>query len=152
MASLTILVIEDNQHDQFVLKHLLEKFGFKSQIKSSAEDALEALTATKYAAVLLDLSLPGMDGFACIKEMRQRELISSSRTPVIALTASIDDKVREKAMKAGMDDFIGKPFDPEELRKVLLRHVYEPAHPNLKTLQPLTAEELDQNKWKEQTA
>jgi CheY-like chemotaxis protein len=152
MASLTILVIEDNQHDQFVLKHLLEKFGFQSLVKSSAEEALAALSETKYAAVLLDLGLPGIDGFACIKEIRQRELVASSRTPVIALTANSDDSVRAKAMKAGMDDFIGKPFDPEQLRKVLLRHVYEPAHPNLKTLKPLSPEELDQNNWKEQTA
>jgi CheY-like chemotaxis protein len=152
MASLTILVIEDNQHDQFVLKHLLEKFGFLSEVHSNAEDALAALTKTKYAAVLLDLALPGIDGFACIKEIRQRELIASSRTPVIALTASVDDNVRTRSLKAGMDDFISKPFDPEQLRKVLLRHVYEPAHPNLKTLKPLSAEELDQNNWKEQTA
>jgi CheY-like chemotaxis protein len=152
MASLTILVIEDNQHDQFVLKHLLEKFGFKSQMKSCAEEALAALQEMKYAAILLDLTLPGMDGFACIKEIRMRELIASTRTPVIALTANDDDNVRARALTAGMDDFIGKPFDPEELRKVLLRHVYEPAHPNLKTLKPLSAEELDQNNWKEQTA
>lgn len=152
MASLTILVIEDNQHDQFVLKHLLDKFGFNSHIKSNAEDALSALSQMKYAAVLLDLTLPGMDGFDCIREIRQRELIASSRTPVIALTASVDENVRMRTLKAGVDDFLSKPFDPEELRRLLLRLVYEPAHPNLKTLKPLTPEELDPSNWTEQTA
>lgn len=142
MSSLIILVVEDNEIEQYVLTQLLEKFDFDSQVVRSGEEAITALGVTKYAAVLMDVTLPGIDGLECTRRIRRIELESGRRTPVIAISAIADDGVQKACIAAGMDDYIGKPFDPDELRKVLLRYVYDSSQPNLKTLTPLRPEEL----------
>jgi len=132
----TILVVEDNETEQYLLRILLEKFDYNVEIISSGEKALEALSGGKrYAAVLMDITLPGIDGCECVRRMRQ--LKSSARTPVIALTSRSEPEDRKTALQSGMDDYLQKPFDPEELRKLLLRYVYDASKPNLKTLRPL---------------
>jgi CheY-like chemotaxis protein len=133
----TILVVEDNKTGRYVLKQLLEKFDYDSHLVSSAEEALAAMDLAEYACVLMDIGLPGIDGYACTKQIRLIELKTGrKRTPVIALTGRTDQSDREAANAAGMDDFLSKPFSAEELRKVLLRHVYEAARSNLKVLPP----------------
>jgi CheY-like chemotaxis protein len=132
-----ILVVEDDKTGRYVLKQLLEKFDYDSHLVSSAEEALAAMDLTKYACVLMDIVLPGINGYDCTRQIRQIELKTGTRTPVIALTGKTDQSDREAAMDAEMDDFLGKPFEAEELRKVLLKHAYEPERPNLKVLPPV---------------
>jgi CheY-like chemotaxis protein len=136
-----ILVIEDNRNDQYVLKHLLSKFDYQADIVSSGEAAVEAIKKQKYAVILLDLGLPGIDGYECLRQIRGVELDSSSQTPVIAITACVDETHQENTESFGLSGYIVKPFEPEDLRKMLLRHAYEPRRPNLKTLSPLSAED-----------
>jgi len=95
----------------------------------------------KYAAILMDITLPGIDGYECTRRIRRMELESGRRTPIIALTARAAQSDHDAAKEAGMDDWMSKPFEPEDLRKSLLRWVYDPTHPNLKTLQPLPEDE-----------
>ena len=83
-----ILVVEDNETEQYVLKQLLQKFDYDAHIVASGEEALTAMGLTKYGAVLMDISLPGIDGYECTKRIRRIELESGRRTPVIALTGS----------------------------------------------------------------
>ncbi|MBS1989727.1 MAG: response regulator [Cyanobacteria bacterium SZAS LIN-3] len=132
MNSRSILVVEDNITSQYILKKLLAKFGYRAQIAASAEEALAAAAYTRYDAILLDLMLPGMDGFECAKRLRQIEKAKDTYTPIIALTAMIDQ--REACLKAGMDDYLSKPYDIRDLRKMLLRWVFDPFHPNLSVL------------------
>ncbi len=132
----TILVVEDNETEQYLLRILLEKFDYNVDIMPSGEKALDVLsTGREYAAVLMDITLPGIDGCECVRRMRR--LKNAARTPVIALTARSEPEDRKTALEAGMDDYLQKPFDPEELRKLLLRYVYDASKPNLKTLRPL---------------
>src|ERR1700679_870645 len=81
-----VLVVEDNKTEQFALKVLLHKFDYDTQIVSSGEEALLALGATVYAAILMDLQLPGMDGLECTRRIRATELLSVRRPPIGALT------------------------------------------------------------------
>ncbi len=143
MSTAIVLLVEDNETEQYVLKQLLEKFDYDSQAVRSGEEAITALGVTNYAAILMDVTLPGIDGLECTRRIRRIELETGRRTPVIALTAKAEDSVRSDCLAAGMDDYISKPFDPDELRKILLRYVYDPEQPNLKTLRPLPAEELE---------
>ncbi len=138
-----VLVIEDNKTEQYVLRQLLEKFGYEALVVASGEEAITALGVAKYAAILLDLTLPGIDGFECVKRIRRIEIESGRRTPVISLTARAEESVRDACLAAGMDDYLSKPFEPEELRKTLLRYVYDASQPNLKTLTSLSPEELE---------
>ncbi|MBU6452772.1 MAG: response regulator [Cyanobacteria bacterium REEB67] len=136
-----ILVIEDNRNDQYVLTHLLSKFDYQADMVSTGEAAVAAIKKQKYAVILLDLGLSGVDGYECLRQIREIELDSSAQTPIIAITACADDGGPEKTESLGLSGYILKPFEPEDLRKMLLRHAYEPRRPNLKTLSPLSAED-----------
>jgi CheY-like chemotaxis protein len=132
MNSRSILVVEDNITSQYILKQLLSKFGYRAQIAASAEEALASASFTRYDAILLDLMLPGMDGIECAKRLREIDKIKDIYTPIIALTAMTDQ--RENCLVAGMDDYLTKPYDIKDLRKMLLRWVFDPFHPNLNVL------------------
>ncbi len=138
-----ILIVEDNETEQYVLKQLIHKFDYDSHVVSSGEQAITAMGLSSYAAVIMDITLPGIDGFECTRRIRRLELPLGRRTPIIAITARVSQSDRNDSIGAGVDDYMTKPFDPEELRKVLLRYVYDPQQPNLKTLSPLPPEELD---------
>jgi CheY-like chemotaxis protein len=140
MGSPKILIVEDNRADQFALNQLLTRFDYESQVVPSGEKALELLGQFEYAAILMDISLPEMDGFEITASLREMEKKQARRTPVIALSAWTGQDINERCRAAGMDDYVSKPVHPEHLRKVLLRHVYDPSAPNLKTLRPLTDE------------
>lgn len=135
-----VLVVGDHETEQYVLKELLRKFDYDAHVVASGEEALTALGVAKYAAILMNITLPGIDGYECTRRIRRIELESGRRTPVIALTARDARSDQDAAQKAGMDDWMSKPFEPEDLRKTLLRWVYDSTNPNLKTLTPLPAE------------
>ncbi len=140
MTNPTILVVEDNETEQYVLTQLLQNFDYNAHVVASGEQALTALGLTKYAAVLMDITLPGIDGYECTRRIRRIELESGRRTPIIALTARAEQSDHNAATESGMDDYMSKPFEPEDLRKMLLRYVYVPEHPNLKVLRPCEGE------------
>ncbi|MEW6505713.1 MAG: response regulator [Chloroflexota bacterium] len=141
-----ILVVEDNETEQYVLKELLRKFDYDAHVVASGEEAITALALAKYSAILMDITLPGIDGYECTRRIRRMELESGRRTPIIALTARAAQSDHDAANEAGMDDWMSKPFEPEDLRKMLLRYAYDPTQPNLKTLKPFPSEELDTSK------
>jgi CheY-like chemotaxis protein len=120
MAQAMILVVEDNGTEQFALKHLLKRLDFHTHIVDSGEEAITAFGLEKYEAVLMNVTLPGMDGFECARRIRQMELTLGRRTPIIALTARTVYNDHENAMQAGMDAYLTKPIDREEFRRVLL--------------------------------
>jgi CheY-like chemotaxis protein len=134
MRNPVILVIEDNETEQYVLRQLLERYDYNVDVVCSGEEALSALGIAKYAAVLMDITLPGMDGYECTQQIRRMELEIGRHTPIIALTARAQQSDHDACDAAGMDDYLSKPFEPEELRKLLLRWVYDPTNPNLKVL------------------
>lgn len=106
----TILVVEDEAPISLLLKVYLEKAGYRVQVAASGEEALLNFLETKPSLVVLDLMLPGIDGRAVLDEIRRQ-----SSCPVIILTArgSVDDRLQ--GFKQGADDYIPKPFDPDEV-------------------------------------
>jgi CheY-like chemotaxis protein len=142
MPILKVLIVEDNKADQFALTQLLIKFDYSSEVAPSGEAAIDLLRQQDFAAILMDISLPGIDGFECSTQIRALQEQSAKRTPIIALSAWTGQDIQAKCLAAGMDDYVSKPVHLEHLRKVLLRHVYDPTAPNLKTLKPLTPDEV----------
>lgn len=137
MSVATLLSVEDNPSQQYVLKQLCESFDYEVHFVTSGEDAIGALASTQYAAVLMDITLPGIDGFECTSRIREQERLTvSRRTPIIAVTARAFDQDRKACYDAGMDDYLCKPFKPDSLRRMLLKWVYQPDKPNMKLLQP----------------
>lgn len=102
-----ILIVEDEEHLADGLRFNLEAEGYEAEIASDGETALEALSGSTFDAVVLDVMLPGIDGFSVARSMRGR----ADFTPVLMLTARGRPEDVLKGFEAGTDDYLPKPFD-----------------------------------------
>ena len=118
-SSLTILVVEDNPINQLITTRLLEKAGHSVRLADNGRVALEMLGHQGFDLVLMDLSMPEMDGFTATRLIREREVGTSQRLPIVAFTANTVLGERERCTQAGMDGFVSKPVDPATLLQVI---------------------------------
>lgn len=137
-----LLIVEDDKTQQKVLSLLAEKFGFEVAIAETGKKALVSLADehADFDAVLMDIRMPDMDGYECTQAIRMKELGHGKRMPIIAITAYASDAYRAKCLEAGMDDYLSKPFDAEDFRKILLKWAYNANKPNLKLLPAIQKE------------
>ena len=112
-----VLVVEDNAVNTTVARKLLEREGHVVETASDGAVALRMSAARAYDLVLLDLSLPGRDGFSIAEEMRAQR--GDLTPPLAALTAHTGDSFRQRAEEAGMCAFLTKPVQPDDLRRLL---------------------------------
>ncbi|MGV3709776.1 MAG: ATP-binding protein [Gemmatimonas sp.] len=120
--SVDVLVVEDNRINQVIARHSLEALGCRVSIVSSGADAVSALSCEhSYSVVLMDCQMPDMDGLEATRLVRQFEATSDQHVPIVALTANAMVGDREACIAAGMDDFLSKPFQRDDLHRVLHR-------------------------------
>ena len=118
-----ILIVDDDVRLRGLLQRFLEEQGFYVKGVADAEQMDKALSRELFSLIVLDLMLPGEDGLSICKRLRQR----GDDVPIIMLTAKGDDNERIEGLQLGADDYLAKPFNPQELdariRAVLRRRV-----------------------------
>jgi PAS domain S-box-containing protein len=119
LSNANVLLIEDNAINQQVAAELLAALGVRTTIAGSGEEALDILRARRFDLILMDIQMPGMDGFATTAAIRSQLRIAT--TPIIAVTANAMVGERERCVEAGMNDHIAKPIDPDVLALTLRR-------------------------------
>ena len=115
-----VLLAEDNPVNQQVAQAMLAKLGLQVVIASNGEEALQQASRERFELILMDCHMPILDGYQASAAIRRAEG-STRRVPIIALTANVMEGNRDQCLAAGMDDFLAKPYDLEQLRTTLLR-------------------------------
>lgn len=127
LGQLKILLVEDNLVNQKVAKHILERMGCSLDTADSGVIALEKIASKQYDIVLMDVQMPEMDGLEATRRIRSK-YEASNRPWIIALTANAMLEDRQACLDAGMNDYVSKPINIEELTEALERG-YNAAQP-----------------------
>lgn len=106
-----ILLVEDNTLNQKLSKVILESKGYEVDLAQDGKQAVEMIQANSYDIVFMDCRMPVMNGLDATKKVRKED----KDTPIIALTLNDGPDMREKCFKVGMNDFVEKPFKPEDI-------------------------------------
>ncbi len=112
---LRILAAEDNEFNRHLLEYMLAGQGLSPKMVDDGRDALALLERELFDVLLLDIHMPELDGFQVVRAIRKRERTAGGHLPVIALTARSRKEDREKCLRAGMDDYLTKPFTAAQL-------------------------------------
>jgi CheY-like chemotaxis protein len=134
---LRVLIVEDNEINQLLTINMLEGEGIPSKVAVNGEEALRMLAAERFDLVLMDIQMPVMDGFEATRAIRQLPSPLCD-LPIIALTANAMSGDRERCLEGGMNDYIAKPIEPDQLaEKILAARDQSAPHPNEEPLQAL---------------
>lgn len=118
-----VLLVEDHDASALVTGIFLEHFGYCCVVARDGREAIEKFQQESYAAVLMDIQMPGIGGYEATRMIRAYEAERKSpRTPVIGLTARALIGDRQLCLEAGMDDYLSKPFSEKALRAMLEKH------------------------------
>lgn len=115
-----VLVVEDNKTNQMLITLILDDFGIECDIAKDGIEGVEMFKKGQYDLVLMDENMPNLNGIGAMKQIKEYEENNSLiLTPIIALTASVLDTDKEMFINAGMDGFVGKPIDTQDLENEL---------------------------------
>ena len=116
-SGLRVLVAEDNTVNQMLAQRLLERMDCTPTVVGDGSEAVREFVKGGWDLILMDVQMPVMDGFEAAKKIREHEGVHGGRTPVIALTAHAMLGDRERCLAAGMDDYLTKPIQADQLRE-----------------------------------
>jgi len=115
----SILVVEDYEGFRNSLKQLLELEGYEVAEAATGEEAVEQATRTKPDMILMDMTLPGIDGLTAARQIRQ--IPGLKEAPIIALSAFDAEDFSNEAIDAGCNDYVTKPVDFDQLTRLLTK-------------------------------
>ena len=119
-----VLLVEDNDINRQVAGEILASVGVSVSMAANGQEAVDAVVAGDFDAVLMDVQMPVMDGYEATRRLRRKPRFQA--LPIIAMTAHAMAGDREKSLAAGMNDHVTKPIDPEALFRTLEHHVAKP--------------------------
>lgn len=120
-----VLVVDDNSIAQTIASHALRRQSFEVECAGSGRLALEVAARSRFDVILMDLQMPGWDGFETVEHIRQ--LPGYVGTPIIAVTANCSDDYRARSVRCGMQDFLPKPVRTRDLVQAVEKHLEEGA-------------------------
>ena len=116
-----ILIVEDNEENLLLAEKILNFYGYQTMSASLGQVALQYCDANQFDLILMDLSLPDIDGLEVTRLLRKRE--NFQEVPIIALTAHAMRGIQETTEEAGMDAFLAKPFLPDDLIELITKYI-----------------------------
>jgi signal transduction histidine kinase/CheY-like chemotaxis protein len=120
-----VLLVDDNEVNAMVAQAMLERMGLTVHVAGDGHAALQAMAKKSFAAVLMDCRMPLLDGLEATRRWRSME--TARRLPIIGVTANVSEEDRRECLDAGMDAFLPKPFQLDELAAVLAPYFSRPA-------------------------
>ena len=118
------LLVEDFEDSRFMMRRLLELAGYGVVEASDGEQAVQLAVTEHPALILMDLSLPKLDGLAATRRIRRHEGVGN--TPIVAVSAHDSSESRTEALQAGCDEYVTKPIDFDQLNELLQRFLPPP--------------------------
>lgn len=119
-----ILVVEDNEVNQLVTKAMLDQLDCEVVVALNGLEAVHAYTGQAFDMILMDCNMPVMDGFEATRQIRALEQQNhTQRIPIVALTAHALEHIKQECLDAGMDDHLSKPFNFDQLKKLLQQYI-----------------------------
>jgi CheY-like chemotaxis protein len=115
ISGIRVLIAEDNMVNVMLMKKLLSKWNITPTVAENGLRAVELMQYGNFDIILMDLQMPVMNGLDATMEIRKMADPKKSHIPIIALTASALLDIKEKIFEAGMNDYVSKPFKPDEL-------------------------------------
>ena len=136
-----LLLVEDNPVNLAVGEKLLSVLGYRCDIAINGQIALEKIATGRYSLVLMDCQMPVLDGYSATREWRDQEVLqgSTTRLPIVAMTANAMAGDRQRCLDAGMDDYLSKPVSREQLENCLQRWLPGRANFGLREVAPPSA-------------
>lgn len=128
-----ILLAEDVAINQKLIKKIADNWGYSLDIAHNGEEALEKLKANNYDVILMDIQMPIMNGFVATIAIRQLEDEVKKQIPIIALTAHASNAEAEKCLNLGMNAYMAKPFDQQQLKQTILKLVLKKEQTQVET-------------------
>lgn len=122
LDGINILLVEDNEANQFIARSFLNKWGATLSIAYNGKEALKKVRDKSYDMIFLDIRMPIMDGYECAEKIRHLDGDYFKVVPIIAMTASSMMDVRDQSAVRYFDDYLGKPFDPIKLHSLVLKY------------------------------
>ncbi len=117
LSNLRVLIAEDNMVNVMLMKKLFSKWGITPTIAENGERAIEMVQYGNFDIILMDLQMPILNGFDAAMEIRKMRDPKKANIPIIALTASALYDIKERVFNSGMNDYVSKPFKPDELKE-----------------------------------
>ena len=117
------MLVEDNPFNQLIATKFLQKWKLEVDSAENGKIALKKLDTNSYDLILMDIQMPEMNGIETTKFIRSHENTLLQKIPIIALTAAAMENDKEKLLLDGMNDYVSKPFNPNDLYKKIAQYV-----------------------------
>lgn len=118
-----VLLVDDNAINVVIAKRFLNKWKLEVDVATNGQEAVDMVSKTDYGLVLMDISMPIMDGYEATKIIRNMEADKYQLLPIVALTASVFDALKYQAIEVGMNDYLSKPFKPQALYNMIEKYI-----------------------------